>query len=93
MINTIEDLLQLEDRQIQLLLRELESENLAIALISASTNLQIKIFANMSERAIDAIKNDMTKHMGIEKNKIENQQSEIIKIANSLFDSESWPFE
>ena len=88
MINTMEEFSQLDDKQIQLVLRELDSENLAIALISASTDLQVKIFSNISERAIDALKNDMTKHMNIDRSKIQQEQSNIVSIANSILSPE-----
>jgi len=54
-----EDLRKLEDRTIQLILRELEQEDLRLALKGADENLQEVIFKNMSQRAADSLKEDM----------------------------------
>ena len=48
---TFDDLINLDDKSIQVLLREIQSEDLVIALKGADAPLREKIFKNMSQRA------------------------------------------
>ncbi|MBU1775580.1 MAG: flagellar motor switch protein FliG, partial [Gammaproteobacteria bacterium] len=54
-----EDLLEMEDRGIQLVLREVQSESLIVALKGASEELREKIFKNMSQRAAEMLREDL----------------------------------
>jgi flagellar motor switch protein FliG len=56
---TFEDLLKLDDRSIQTLLKEVSSDELSVALKGASDALKAKIFSNMSERAANMLKEDL----------------------------------
>ena len=49
-VNTFEDLVNLTDREIQRILREVDSKDLAVALIGGSDDLKDRIFSNVSER-------------------------------------------
>jgi len=54
-----EDLLQVDDRSLMALLKEINSESLKVALKTASEELKEKIFKNMSERAAQLLKEDL----------------------------------
>jgi len=54
-----ENLLDIDDRSIQLLLREVQSESLIIALKGTSEELREKIFKNMSQRAAEMLRDDL----------------------------------
>ena len=54
-----EDLLSLDDRSVQLVLRNVDSRDLALALKGASEELREKIFRNMSQRAAEALREDI----------------------------------
>lgn len=56
---TFEDLLRLDDRSFQRLLREVETRELATALRGASEELQQKVFRNMSQRAAATLREEM----------------------------------
>jgi len=54
-----ENILEIEDRGIQLLLREVQSDSLIIALKGASEEMREKIFKNMSQRAAEMMREDL----------------------------------
>lgn len=54
-----EDIILLEDRAVQVVLREIDQDDLRLALRGSPENLKEKIFKNMSERAAEAIKEDL----------------------------------
>ena len=56
---TFEDLLKIDDRGMQMLLKEITSEDVAVALKGASDAIKEKIFKNMSERAAAMLKEDL----------------------------------
>ncbi len=79
-----EDLLRCDETSIQLILREVESLDLTKALKGASTALQEKICAVMSNRAAWLIKKDM-EHLGaLPLTEVEQAQSIVIGIASKL---------
>lgn len=59
MMFVFEDLILLDDRSVQRLLKEVETKDLAIALKAASEEIKNKIFANVSERVGTMIKEEM----------------------------------
>jgi flagellar motor switch protein FliG len=81
-----ENLLELEDRAIQTLLREIQSESLIIALKGSSAELREKIFKNMSQRAGEMLKEDLEAKGAVRVSEVEAQQKEILKIARRLAD-------
>ncbi len=82
-----EDLLELEDRAIQLLLREVQSESLIVALKGASDALKEKIFKNMSQRAADMLREDLEAKGPVRVSEVEAEQKEILKIVRRLADA------
>lgn len=79
-----ENLIDLDDRGIQLLLREVQSESLILALKGASEGLREKIFKNMSQRAGDMLKDDLEAKGPVRLSEVEREQKEILKVARRL---------
>jgi len=79
-----EDLLGVDDRGIQSILKEVSTDDLKLALKLASEDLKAKIFSCMSSRAVEMLKEDM-EIMGPTRVKdVEGAQQAIIKIAKRL---------
>ena len=81
---TFEDLLQLDDKGIQVLLKEISSEDLSIALKGASDAIKGKIFANMSERASAMLKEDLEAMGPVRLSDVEQAQVKIAMTAKRL---------
>lgn len=82
-----EDILMLDDRSIQRVLREVENSELAVALKNANEEVQNVIFNNMSTRLADMIKEDM-EYMGpVRLKDVEEAQQKIVNIIRKLEDS------
>jgi len=79
-----EDLLALDDRAIQLLLREIQSESLILALKGSSEALQEKVYANMSQRAAEMLKEDLEAKGMVRVSEVEAQQKEILQVVRRL---------
>ena len=79
-----EDVLLVNDKGIQAVLKEVDNDELALALKTASENLKEKIFGNMSERAAALIKEDM-QYMGpVRVADVEAAQQRIVDIVRRL---------
>lgn len=79
-----EDVLLVDGKGIQAVLREVDNDELALALKTASEALQEKIFGNMSERAATLIKEDM-EYMGpVRVSDVEAAQQRIVDIVRRL---------
>ena len=86
-IFVFEDIILLEDRAIQKVMREVDSQELAKALKSVKAEVQEKIFRNMSTRAAAMIKEEM-EYMGpVRLSDVENAQSKIVMIIRHLEDT------
>jgi flagellar motor switch protein FliG len=81
-----ENLMDIDDRGIQLLLREVQSDSLIIALKGASQELRDKVFKNMSQRAAEMLKEDLESKGPVRLSEVEGEQKEILKIARRLAD-------
>lgn len=79
-----EDLLYAEDRGLQKLLREVSKEDLALALKMCPEELQEKIFKNMSERAVEMLKEDMEALGPVRVKDVEEAQRRIAALARSM---------
>ena len=79
-----DDLLRVDDRGIQTLLREVGSDSLALALRGAEPEVQDKILKNMSKRAAEILKDDMEARGPVKLVEVEAAQKEIIVIALRL---------
>jgi len=81
---TFDNLLQVDDRGIQTLLREVASDQLALALRGAEPQMQDKIFRNMSKRAAEILKDDMEARGPVKLAEVEAAQKEIVTVAQKL---------
>ena len=82
-----EDVKLVDDKGIQAVLREVDNDELALALKTASTELKDKIFGNMSDRASALIKEDM-EYMGpVRVSDVEQAQQRIVDIVRRLEES------
>ncbi len=82
-----EDILLVNDKGIQALLKEVDNEELALALKTASEDMKQKIFNNMSERAATLIREDM-EYMGpVRLSDVESAQQRIVDIVRRLEDA------
>lgn len=83
---TFDNILELDDRSVQMLLREVQSESLIIALKGTSQEMKEKIFKNMSSRAAEALKEDLEAKGPVRLSEVEAEQKEILKIVRKLAD-------
>jgi flagellar motor switch protein FliG len=81
-----ENIMEIEDRGIQLLLREVQSDSLIIALKGASEDMREKIFKNMSQRAADMMREDLDSKGPVRLSEVEAQQKEILMVVRRLAD-------
>jgi flagellar motor switch protein FliG len=82
-----DDILNIQDKDIQRVLREVDRKDLALALKVADDKLKDKIFANMSERGSDLLKEEL-QYMGMVKLKeVEAAQAKIIDLIKMLEDA------
>lgn len=79
-----DNLLSVDDRGIQALLREVGSDTLAVALRGAEPEVQEKILRNMSKRAAEILKDDMEARGPVKLTEVEVAQKEIVTIAQRL---------
>ncbi|MBM9615158.1 flagellar motor switch protein FliG [Desulfobulbus rhabdoformis] len=84
MMFTFEDLCALDGRSIQMILREVNNDSLTMALKTASDEIKEKIFANMSSRAADMIRDDLDAMGPVRLSEVEAMQQTIVKIAMKL---------
>ncbi len=81
-----ENLIELDNRSIQVIMREISSESLIIALKGTSQELKEKIFKNMSQRAAEMLKDDFEAKGPVKVSEVEAEQKEILKIVRKLAD-------
>lgn len=79
-----EDIRLVNDKGIQAVLKEVENDELALALKTASDELKQKIFGNMSERAASLIKEDMEFMGPVRVSDVEQAQQRIVDIVRRL---------
>jgi flagellar motor switch protein FliG len=92
--NQIQDLMfvfdnlkDVDDRGIQVLLREVSSESLIIALKGSDEVLKEKIFKNMSKRAAELLRDDLEAKGPVRVSEVEAAQKEILTIARRMADA------
>ncbi len=81
-----DNIIDIDDRGIQTILREVPSEALIIALKGAGQELREKVFKNMSERAGAMLKEDLEAKGPVRLSEVEAQQKEILSIVRRLAD-------
>lgn len=81
---TFDDLMRLDDKGIQALLKEVQSESLVIALKGASPELRDRVFKNMSTRAAETLREDLDARGPVRVSEVESEQKEMLKVVRRL---------
>jgi flagellar motor switch protein FliG len=84
-----EDLIKLDNKSIQMVLKEVSGDTLVIALKGASQELRELILGNMSSRAAEGLREDLESRGPVRLSEVEGQQKEILKIVRRLSDEGS----
>jgi len=79
-----EHLINLEDRAIQLILKEVDTASLTIALKGAPDELRDKVFKNMSNRAAELLRDEIDMQGPVRMSKVEQEQKAILQVARKL---------
>ena len=87
MMFLFEDIVVLDDRSIQQVLREVDTKELAVALKGTSDEVQDKIYSNMSERAAAIIKEDLEFMGPVRVKTVEEAQQKIVAVIRRLEDA------
>ncbi|MEI7537357.1 MAG: flagellar motor switch protein FliG [Comamonadaceae bacterium] len=82
-----ENLLDLDDHSIQLLLKEIETESLVVALKGSQQEMRDKFLKNMSQRAAEALREEMEIHAPVRVSQVETEQKSILQIVRRLTDA------
>jgi flagellar motor switch protein FliG len=81
---TFEDVVKLDDRSIQMVLKEVDQKDLAIALRGVSDEVRDRIFKNMSERGAEMLKEEIDFQPPQRKRVVEEAQGRIVGIVRRL---------
>jgi flagellar motor switch protein FliG len=79
-----EDIIDFEDKQMQRLLQEVDMKDLPLALKTASETLKTKIFKNLSDRAVETLKEEMEFMGPVRVKEVEETQRKIVNIVRNL---------
>ncbi len=79
-----EDIVKLDDRSVQRVLREVETKDLALALKGSNEEVKEKIFKNMSERAAGMLKDDMEFMGPVRAREVQEAQTAVVAIVRAL---------
>ncbi|MCE8037372.1 flagellar motor switch protein FliG [Halomonas sp. MCCC 1A11062] len=82
-----ENLMDLDDRSIQLVLKEIDTNSLVVALKGAPEGLMEKFLRNMSRRAADLMREDMEARGPIRVSQVEAEQKAVLQVVRRLADS------
>ena len=83
---TFDNLLDVDDRGMQTILRDVQSDVLVIALKGADEAIRDKVFKNMSSRAAEALKEDLESRGPVRLSEVEAAQKDMLKVARKLAD-------
>jgi flagellar motor switch protein FliG len=84
---TFEDVVKLDDRSIQMVLKEVDQKDLAIALRGVSEDVRARIFSNMSERGAELLKEEIDFQPPQRRRVIEESQGRIVGVVRRLEES------
>ena len=79
-----DDLIKLDDKGVQAMLKEVQSESLVLALKGATPEMREKVFRNMSSRAAETLKEDLESRGPVRVSDVEAEQKEILKVVRRL---------
>lgn len=83
---TFDDVEKIDDKGMQALLKEVQTESLVIALKGATPTLREKVFANMSTRAAETLREDLESRGPVRLSEVEAEQKEMLKVVRRLID-------
>ncbi|MFN7727306.1 MAG: flagellar motor switch protein FliG [Rubrivivax sp.] len=83
---TFDDVEKIDDKGIQALLKEVQSDSLVVALKGSTPGLREKIFKNMSSRAAETMREDLDSRGPVRLSEVEAEQKEIMKTVRRLVD-------
>ena len=81
-----DDLIKVDDKGFQALLKEVQTDSLVLALKAASPDLREKVFKNMSSRAAETLREDLESRGPCKLSEVEAEQKEMLKIVRRLAD-------
>ncbi len=81
-----DDIMEIDDKGIQTILREVQSDSLILALKGSTAELREKIFKNMSTRAAEMMREDLESKGPVRLSEVEAQQKLILQIVRGLAD-------
>lgn len=81
-----DNIMDIDDKGIQVMLREVQSEMLIVALKGATEEMREKIFRNMSSRAAEMMREDLESKGPVKLSEVEAQQKQILQIVRRLAD-------
>ena len=81
-----DDMVKVDDRGIQELMKEISKEDLPVALRGANPEVKDKFFKNMSSRAAEMLKDDMEARGPVKVSDVEKSQQNILKVCRKLED-------
>jgi flagellar motor switch protein FliG len=83
---TFEDLEKLDDKGMQSLLKEVQTDSLVLALKGATPEMREKVFRCMSTRAAETLREDLESRGPVRVSEVEAEQKELLKIVRRLMD-------
>ena len=81
-----DDIMEIDDKGIQTILREVQSDSLILALKGSTAELREKVFKNMSTRAAEMMREDLESKGPVRLSEVEAQQKQILQIVRRLAD-------
>lgn len=79
-----EDIILLDDRSVQLVVREVDTKELALAMKATNEDVTAKIYKNMSKRAADMLKEEISYMGPVKIRDVEEAQSKVVNVIRSL---------
>jgi len=86
---TFDDLAEIDDKGIQALLKEIQTEALVVSLKGAPAELRDKVMRNMSSRAAETLKEELDSRGPVRVAEVEAEQKEMLKVVRRLIDEGS----
>jgi flagellar motor switch protein FliG len=81
-----DDLIKVDDKGMQAVLKEVQSPSLVLALKGATPEVRDKVFRNMSSRAAEIVREDLDSRGPVRVSDVEAEQKEILKIVRRLIE-------
>ena len=83
---TFDDLEKLDDKGVQAVLKEVQTDSLVLALKGATPEMREKVFKNMSSRAAETLREDLESRGPVRLSDVEKEQKEMLKVVRRLID-------